>query len=195
LPQASATPGARRDYRVQRWVDSGPLASSGAATEPGAALLPQAAYVDAGEIAVSRGLARRDNDGSVVFSFSPSADAPSADTPAPSSHRLARSDASGVWTNVASSPETVQREALESSGGAAEASPETTSPTAVPVSSATPGPSPAPGSLSAGAPAAAVPGVPLDELARQLFGPLSARLKAELRLERERVGLLTDLLQ
>jgi hypothetical protein len=43
------------------------------------------------------------------------------------------------------------------------------------------------------APAPASP--PLDELARQLFGPLSARLKAELRLDRERAGLLTDLRQ
>jgi hypothetical protein len=33
----------------------------------------------------------------------------------------------------------------------------------------------------------------LDELARQLFDPLAARLKAELRLDRERAGLLTDL--
>jgi hypothetical protein len=51
------------------------------------------------------------------------------------------------------------------------------------------------------APAAAVPaagppaGPSLDELARQLFGPLAARLKAELRLDRERAGLLTDLRQ
>jgi len=33
----------------------------------------------------------------------------------------------------------------------------------------------------------------MDELVRQLFDPLCARLKAELRLDRERAGLLTDL--
>ena len=46
---------------------------------------------------------------------------------------------------------------------------------------------------SPGAPAHGPGGPPLDELARQLFGPLAARLKAELRLDRERAGLLTDL--
>lgn len=35
--------------------------------------------------------------------------------------------------------------------------------------------------------------VPLDELIQQLFDPLCARIKAELRLDRERSGLLTDL--
>ncbi len=32
-----------------------------------------------------------------------------------------------------------------------------------------------------------------DELVRRLFDPLAARLKAELRLDRERAGLITDL--
>jgi hypothetical protein len=52
-----------------------------------------------------------------------------------------------------------------------------------------------PAALAASAaPAAPGPaGPPLDELARQLFGPLAARLKAELRLDRERAGRLTDL--
>jgi hypothetical protein len=45
----------------------------------------------------------------------------------------------------------------------------------------------APGSGTAGAPA------DLDELARRLFDPLSARLRAELRLDRERAGVHTDL--
>jgi hypothetical protein len=33
----------------------------------------------------------------------------------------------------------------------------------------------------------------IDELARRLYDPLAARLKAELRLDRERAGLITDL--
>jgi hypothetical protein len=44
-------------------------------------------------------------------------------------------------------------------------------------------------------PAPEAAGPPLDELVRQLFGPLTARLKAELRIDRERAGLLTDLRQ
>jgi hypothetical protein len=48
----------------------------------------------------------------------------------------------------------------------------------------------------AGAPAA-VPapagGEDVDELVRRLYEPLSARIKAELRLDRERAGMLTDL--
>ena len=59
--------------------------------------------------------------------------------------------------------------------------------TTAPTSSAAPAP--------AGTPAPAPASPPLDELARQLFGPLTARLKAELRLDRERTGLLTDLRQ
>jgi hypothetical protein len=54
--------------------------------------------------------------------------------------------------------------------------------------------------VSGGAPAATTPGPAsagspsdLEELARRLFEPLSARLRAELRLERERAGVLTDL--
>jgi hypothetical protein len=63
---------------------------------------------------------------------------------------------------------------------------------------------PPPGGLPVAAPpSAATPAAaptapaspPLDELARQLFGPLAARLKAEFRLDRERAGLLTDLRQ
>jgi hypothetical protein len=47
------------------------------------------------------------------------------------------------------------------------------------------------------APPAGTPAVPaaadLDELARRLFEPLSARIRAELWLDRERAGLMTDL--
>jgi hypothetical protein len=54
----------------------------------------------------------------------------------------------------------------------------------------TPPPStPAPG----GAPAGGAPaGADLDEMARRLFEPLSARLRAEFWLDRERAGLMTD---
>ncbi|HST82952.1 MAG TPA: hypothetical protein VLL08_14560, partial [Kineosporiaceae bacterium] len=57
---------------------------------------------------------------------------------------------------------------------------------------------PAPGSAAAqpgaGAPTPAGPAMPsTDELVRTLFDPLAARLKAELRLDRERAGVVTDL--
>ena len=59
-----------------------------------------------------------------------------------------------------------------------------------------------PGPATSGAGAAAAPanpaaggaaGASTDELVRRLFDPLAARLKAELRLDRERAGLITDL--
>ena len=46
---------------------------------------------------------------------------------------------------------------------------------------------------SAAGAAAAPSGAALDELVRRLYDPLSARLKDELRLDRERAGLVTDL--
>lgn len=188
--QERATPRVSRDYQVQRSLYAGPLASGGAPAGSEAAHWQQPyGYLDPGEIAVSRGLARRDDDGSVVFNVRPS-----ASRPARVPHLSARSDESGVWHSVASSPDTVQRQAVESPAGIAEPSPDTASAATVPVSSPSPGRSSALAGPSAAASPAA-PGVPIDELARQLFGPLSARLKAELRLERERVGLLTDLRQ
>jgi hypothetical protein len=46
-------------------------------------------------------------------------------------------------------------------------------------------------------PAVSAPALPvgaaLDELVRRLFDPLSARLKDELRLDRERAGVISDL--
>jgi hypothetical protein len=50
--------------------------------------------------------------------------------------------------------------------------------------------SPAPSAATTAGPAA---GVDLEEMARRLFDPLSARLRAELWLDRERAGLVTDL--
>lgn len=44
-----------------------------------------------------------------------------------------------------------------------------------------------------GSPAGGAPPVDLDELARRLFTPLSARLRTELRIDRERAGVVTDL--
>jgi hypothetical protein len=115
---------------------------------------------DPGTIAVSRGLAHRDPDGSVVFDLRPDS--------------VQRQEAAGPAASPAVAP-----------GGLPH-------PAAVPAS---------PGSVLPAAPTspqAPVQGPvspPLDELARQLFGPLTARLKAELRLDRERAGLLTDLRQ
>jgi hypothetical protein len=47
---------------------------------------------------------------------------------------------------------------------------------------------------TAGPPASGQPSLPtdLDELARRLYEPLSARIRAELWLDRERAGLLTE---
>ena len=56
-------------------------------------------------------------------------------------------------------------------------------PTLMPPPEAGAGPAPAPTS-----PTPAKPGPDLDELARQLYGPLSALLRAELWLDRERSG-------
>ncbi|RDI17180.1 hypothetical protein DEU38_12315 [Rhodococcus sp. AG1013] len=69
--------------------------------------------------------------------------------------------------------------------------PEATPPQAEgpPVVAATPAPNPTP---VAGAAPTAGSGPSLDELARQLYEPLAARLRAELWLDRERSGLLTD---
>ncbi len=54
-------------------------------------------------------------------------------------------------------------------------------------------PSTLPISSSAASPAAAgIPPVDLDEMARRLYEPLSARLKAELWLDRERAGVMSD---
>ncbi len=65
-----------------------------------------------------------------------------------------------------------------------------------PVTEATtpaPGPAGTPAGAPAGAPAPAGAATPPDELAKKLFEPLLRRLKAELRLDRERRGVLTDL--
>jgi len=50
---------------------------------------------------------------------------------------------------------------------------------------------PAPGAAPAPAPAGAAP-IDLDEMARRLYEPLSARLRAELWLDRERAGVMSD---
>ena len=51
----------------------------------------------------------------------------------------------------------------------------------------------APASSAAPAPApAGTPPTDLDEMARRLYEPLSARLRAELWLDRERAGVMSD---
>jgi hypothetical protein len=59
----------------------------------------------------------------------------------------------------------------------------------------TPGPGPQPEGTphTPGAAAVGPGGVDLDELARRLYGRMSSKLRAELRLERERAGFLSDL--
>jgi hypothetical protein len=51
---------------------------------------------------------------------------------------------------------------------------------------------PAPGGASAPAAGAGLAGADLDEMARRLFDPLAAKLRAEFWLDRERAGLMTD---
>ncbi len=56
-----------------------------------------------------------------------------------------------------------------------------------------PGPEPGPTPTTPGAVAVGPGGVNLDELAKRLYGRLSSQLRAELRLDRERSGFLSDL--
>ncbi len=127
---------------------------------------PAVAFADPGAVAVDRGLAHRDPDGSVVFDLAPG---PAPSPPLPP-ETVQRQDASGPADAPGPSPATAPPAATAPSGAAT-------------VTTAAAGHARHPASP------------PLDELARQLFGPLSARLKAELRLDRERAGLLTDLRQ
>ena len=172
-PPANGT-GGQSDVRIGE--PAGPRELSSGTADPGA-------------IAVARGLASRDPDGSVVFDLG-SGPVPPDLPPLP-----ARPDEPAGWHATAAHVQTVQRQETEAGlAGAPSAAPPgsapATAPTAAPARSTAPPSAPA---ATARAPGAASP--PLDELARQLFGPLAARLKAELRLDRERAGLLTDLRQ
>ena len=62
-------------------------------------------------------------------------------------------------------------------------------PAAAPPPEASPAPTPPPQRR----PTAGAAAADLDEMARRLFEPLSARLRAELWLDRERAGLVTDI--
>ncbi len=81
-----------------------------------------------------------------------------------------------------SSPDPV----IQRQEGGADSAAETTTP---PESAPAPTAAAAPAAATAGA---APAGTDVDELARRLFEPLSARLRAELWLDRERAGLVTD---
>ena len=71
--------------------------------------------------------------------------------------------------------------------------PTTVPATEPPVETAAPAPATAPAASPGGAPpTAGAAAAELDEMARRLFEPLSARLRAELWLDRERAGLVTD---
>jgi hypothetical protein len=71
--------------------------------------------------------------------------------------------------------------------------PDPTAPPAAVPSSSTSSPESTPAAPAAGPGAAPTSGAALDELVRRLYDPLSARLKDELRLDRERAGVITDL--
>ncbi len=130
----------------------------------GADLGPPA--MDAGGIAVAAGIAQRETDGTVIFNMAIPAD-PSPD--APTIQRAVEVEEMTVDSTAAGT-------AGSSTSEAAAHTPSTTVPTA--------GDAPAPAG-------AAAPNI--DDLARRLYDPLAARLKAELRLDRERAGLVTDL--
>jgi hypothetical protein len=157
---------------------------------------PPAAHVDPGAIAVARGLAHREPDGSVVFDLRPSLTLARQAPP-----MLPHRDLPGSPYTLASPlrtvpSDTVQRQEddagpMDSPVPAADSKPP---PVGLPAAAAPAAVTASAASSASAAPVApAPPGPPLDELARQLFGPLAARLKAELRLDRERAGLLTDL--
>jgi hypothetical protein len=131
------------------------------------ALPPPRPALDPASAAIQAGIAHRDTDGSVVFGPPPVA----AGAPAVQRAFEAEDPPPGAPTS--------------SLGPEATPGPAADPPVTGPVT----GPVPA-----AGAGGPAVAGAPnLDELARRLFDPLSAHIKAELRLDRERAGLVTDL--
>ena len=168
IRQASGAPDGPARVAVQRSV-AGPspvirpnewAAAPAGGPAPAGHREPPAGPVDPGSIAVARGLAHRDPDGSVVFDLRPDP--------------VQRQEAAGPTASPTEPPGRPPHLA------AMPASP-------VPALPAAP--------TSPQAPTQGPASPPLDELARQLFGPLTARLKAELRLDRERAGLLTDLRQ
>jgi hypothetical protein len=155
--------------QVPASADAG-LATPASPPPPSAASEPRVLHVarqvvpsHPGQAAVRAGIAHHDADGSVVFSTAPSFTGQSA-TPSPT---------------PSPSPEPQPTPAVQRAsdpGGPPPAS------AVAPAVSAGPG-SPAP-----------VPAnVDLEELTRRLFEPLTARLKTELRLDRERAGAITDL--
>jgi hypothetical protein len=166
------------DRVAARWTSelaTGPAAGPGAVRHQ-----PPPGLPDAGAVAVAQGLGHRHPDGSVVFNLRPSLLLSDRATPPP--------PADGQPDGAYGSQGTVQRQE------AAEVADSSTTPadSALPPTDSTPSPPTTPAGQAA--PAASGPATPpLDDLARQLFGPLAARLKAELRLDRERTGLLTDL--
>jgi hypothetical protein len=153
---------------VQRFDRSGPTAST-----PRSVMTPASPAAasgrpswDTGSIAVAAGIAHRDADGSVVFAVP---------------HNPPR--VTTVQRAVEVDEMTVDN--TEPAATPAPAGPDASAPTASTPASVSP---------AAGGPAAAAGAMPnLDELARRLYDPLAARIKAELRLDRERFGLVTDL--
>jgi hypothetical protein len=144
-----------------------------ALSEPGRAAAPSqrqtvpAPARDTGSIAVSAGIAQRAPDGSVVFDAHPVDDMPA----------LQRAvEVESMTAESAPAPPSVDQAPPEPASAPAATPAEPTAPTAPAVAGAAPANS-----------------QNLDELARRLYDPLAARLKAELRLDRERFGLITDL--
>jgi hypothetical protein len=170
---------------------------------------------DPGSVAVAAGVAVREADGSVVFLPPATSGAPgttgAASEALPVPPDASRGTASGttgagsgalplpppapvVQRETAAHPVPAAREVtVVQAQAAAVAAPDLPAadlggtgggPSDGPVPTAPPGTPPA---------AAGTPPPDLDELARRLFDPLSARLRAELRLDRERAGVVTDL--
>lgn len=203
-PAAAATgftgPAHPAPAAVQRHTPPGAPPAHPSPPAPGAAASPGHPLAwSPGDVAISAGIAHRSSDGSVVFDLPTTAprtvpaSAPLQRLslpPQPVAPRLAHADDSLV-----DHPAVQTVAATEPSGSVDDLpsdlpSPVTTADLHAPGSGVV-APSPSPTSTDPSPTGPAMP--PVDELVQRLFDPLAARLRAELRLDRERAGLTTDL--
>ncbi|MFF5971227.1 hypothetical protein ACFY7C_06825 [Streptomyces sp. NPDC012769] len=159
---------------VERTVDRPAPPPPPAPVLPAPAPLPRSAPRDAGEVAVTAGIAQRMADGSVVFAPPPSrrtAPPTAPPAPAPFVQREVATEEPPPPPPDAAAPEPAPELVSEPDPAAATA-------TATEAATTTPGSAPA-----------ATPPV-TDEFVRALYPPLARLLKADLRLERERASRL-----
>lgn len=138
--------------------------------------MPLQRAFDTSATAVPTATAHRDPDGTFAFTGArptPAATMAEGDpltVSRPATELPVQLDAAAAAEPIPS-PEPPPAEPVQHTDSAAAAAGQPTGPAAVAVSAGT---------------------VDIEDLARRLFDPLSARLKAELRLDRERAGLITD---